>query len=74
MTEQEHRIDRNSRQLELNQEHEKRWKGMSDQINKEYKTSVIRFILYIVVAIVAIGLTYYIWNSNLPTWVKAFLT
>lgn len=74
MTEQEHRIDRNSRQLELNQEHEKRWKGMSDQINKEYKTAVIRFILYIVVAIVAIGLTYYIWNSNLPTWVKAFLT
>lgn len=56
------------------QKHEERWKGMSDQINKEYKAAWIRFILYVVVAIVAIGFTYYIWNSNLPPWVKAFLT
>lgn len=55
-------------------EHRQRWEIMSKQLDKEYKTSWFTLIFYIVLIVISIGVTYLVWGSNLPTWIKALLT
>lgn len=54
-------------------EYDRRWEAMTNQLNKEYKATWIKLVIYILAFAVSIGLACWIWNSDLPTWVKVWL-
>ena len=54
-------------------DHERRWEGMSKQIDREYKLAWVKLVVIIILVAASIGLTRWIWSSNLPTWLKIWL-
>ena len=54
-------------------DYEKRWEVISKQIDREYKIAWVKLVIYILIIAALIGLSCWIWNSNLPTWLKVWL-
>lgn len=54
-------------------EHDKRWEAMTKQLDREYRLTWIKLVVYILSVVGSIGLAYLIWNSGLPAWLKCWL-